>query len=162
MPSSVEALVAQRVGEVHDFIGEANGRGDRVWPGDAGTLVELAGLPALVEALAPFVKLAELADRYGHEPGSSCSWRIAYDDLARARAALGGEQVQGRAELEADPTAVALEHIWAARVALRRGTTGSRLSAYVQSFVDEARESLKAAEHALSGTPTPTTPKGAE
>lgn len=71
----------------------------------ADAVFAAAGVPAMVEALAPFAALAKRADAFRHEPGSSCTWRIDYDDLARARAVLGGE-VQGRADTSEPDVAV--------------------------------------------------------
>jgi hypothetical protein len=42
----------------------------------------------LEEALRPFADIAPMTDWLGHEPGSTCAWRLAYDDLNRARRAL--------------------------------------------------------------------------
>lgn len=40
------------------------------------------------EALKPFVVIGETANALGHEPGSSCTWRVSYDDLTAARETL--------------------------------------------------------------------------
>lgn len=48
----------------------------------------IAALPELVEVLLPFAAMADVADEYGHGPGSTCEWRMSYDDFARARALL--------------------------------------------------------------------------
>lgn len=50
----------------------------------------------LEAALRPFVSLADEADNFGHQPGSSCEWRIAYDDLAAAKQILAkGKESDG-------------------------------------------------------------------
>ncbi len=36
------------------------------------------------DALRPFAACNETAQEYGHEPGSTCTWRISFDDTARA------------------------------------------------------------------------------
>lgn len=49
----------------------------------------------LVEVLGPFALMAEVAEEHGHGPGSSCEWRMSYDDFAAARALVAkhrGEQ----------------------------------------------------------------------
>lgn len=47
-----------------------------------------ARVAELEAALRPFSDLADRADAFRHGPGSTCLWRLAYDDLARARAAI--------------------------------------------------------------------------
>jgi ribosomal protein S27AE len=42
----------------------------------------------LEEALEPFADLAATADKFGQEPGSTCPWRLEYNDIDRARRAL--------------------------------------------------------------------------
>lgn len=39
----------------------------------------------LADVLEPFADLADEADSYRHQRGSTCEWRISYDDLSRAR-----------------------------------------------------------------------------
>jgi hypothetical protein len=75
------------VAETIPVVEEATSQGD-----PSADMVPVAGLQARVaaleEALRPFAALADEADGLGHKSGSSCPWRIAYDDLARARSVL--------------------------------------------------------------------------
>jgi hypothetical protein len=49
----------------------------------------LAASTDMYEALQPpFVRLAEKVKELRHEPGSTCEWRISYDDLVRAAEAV--------------------------------------------------------------------------
>lgn len=47
-----------------------------------------ADLEEAVGALRPFAKLADESDKFRHEAGSTCMYRVRYDDTAAARAIL--------------------------------------------------------------------------
>lgn len=113
MPSSVEALVAEKrvkaCEEVHAEV-MSRGLGGVVTHGDIQVLtdaaLDAAGVPALVEALG------QIAGSVDYEPSAAevrkvgREWFEGFNDARQraagiASAALGGEQVQGRAELEA-------------------------------------------------------------
>jgi hypothetical protein len=61
--------------------------------GDANARL-IAAAPELLEALRPFQELYKQAVSYRHDPGSTCEWRIAFDDLARVDAAIA--KAEGR------------------------------------------------------------------
>lgn len=92
-PVSSETLTA-----VHAWLdrleaSQRDRRGDMMMLGVADSEIAqarflLTALDQAVEALRPFAAIAELADEKGHEPDSTCTWRLRASDLHNARRTL--------------------------------------------------------------------------
>lgn len=103
-PDSVVEAIAELVHDAMVYGAECGGTPER-WQGgnslaedearrQARKIIALtqstkpAPAPGLVEAVAPFLALLQDARECGHDSGSSCTWRIAFDDLEALEKAL--------------------------------------------------------------------------